>query len=215
MNKTTKHFELFNTPSKLIQGAFIVKRIASSTHTSTTKSCLSIVQTTDCKSYMPGDTFYILNFPIDQLSEHVLVSWKGLPIVSLTKITLCVDILNSALFGALCNSRTCEKHPSPISQEGLVHIGEVLNRSYTLADGIPQVKFFTIPLDIFQYVPFQPQRVTSPLILEDHRYAPYPKPFFFVIWPLGTDSLSQCFFSSDIFTNEDTKIISSFDWQSI
>ena len=103
---------------------------------------------------MPSDTFYILDFPIDQLSEHVLVVEKAIQlilaalpcaihylhkrydhileltqkilhrVISLTK-SLCVDILNSALFGALCNSRTCEKHPSPISQEGLVHIGEV------------------------------------------------------------------------------------------
>ena len=43
--------------------------------------------------------------------------------------------------------------PSSTSQEGLAHVREVLNRGYALAERIPQVKFFTIPLDIIPSFP--------------------------------------------------------------
>ena len=56
--------------------------------------------------------------------------------VSLTKITLCVDILNVALFGALCNQSYLREVeillPSSTSQKGL-HVREVLNRDYALS----------------------------------------------------------------------------------
>ena len=147
------------------------------------------VQTTDRKSYMPNDTFYILNFPIDQLTEplvekaiqlnprrialcnplssqvflnnydHILEMTQNIlrRILSLTKITLCVDILNDALFGALRNQPHLREVeillPSSTSQEGLAHIRGVLNRLYALAMLLPEVKFFTIPLDIIRSFP--------------------------------------------------------------
>ena len=149
------------------------------------------VQTTDRKSRIPNDsdTFYILNFPIDQLTEQLAEKAIRLNprrialcnplssqvflnnydrvlemtlnilfrVVTLTKITLCVDILNVALFSALCNQSYLREVeillPSSTSQEGLAHVREVLNRSYALAELIPQVKFFTIPLDIIRSFP--------------------------------------------------------------
>ena len=135
------------------------------------------------------ESFYILDFPIDQLTEHLVeMAIQSNPhrialcnplssqvflnnydhilemtlnilrrVFSLKKITLCVDILNDALFGALRNQSHLREVeillPSSTSQEGLAHIREVLNRGYTLTDQIPQAKFFTIPLDIIRSFP--------------------------------------------------------------
>jgi hypothetical protein len=150
------------------------------------------IRTTDRNASMPiADNYYILNFPIDQLSErlveeairlnprrialcnplssevfldnygHILEMTLNIfhRIVSLTKITLCVDILNEALFCALRNQLDLREVeillPSSTSPAGLsaAHIVEVLNRGYALADLLPRVEFFTIPLDIARSFP--------------------------------------------------------------
>ena len=143
------------------------------------------VQTTDRNASTPIDTFYILNFPIDQLSEHVMeealqlnlrsitlcnpLSWELFMINydhtlamtlnilrqvrSLTKITLCVEILNDALFRSLRYQsylREVEILPSSTFPDELAHIGAVLSRGFAL---LPQVEFFKIPLEIIHSFP--------------------------------------------------------------
>ena len=149
------------------------------------------IQTTDRKASMLSDTFYILNFPIDHLGEHLiklatqfnlrrialcnplssevflnnyndilertLNILQHVTVVSLAKIILCVDILNLELFHTLRNqSRLREVEilpPSPTSLNGFAHIRDVLNRGYALADLLPQVEFFKIPLEIAHSFP--------------------------------------------------------------
>ena len=139
---------------------------------------------------IPIDTFYILNFPIDQLSEHLMEEATQLNprsialcnplssevfmnnyarilamtltilhhVVSLTKITLCVDILNDELFPTLRrHSHLREVEILLPSSEStflddlrLAHIGAVLKRGFAL---LPQVEFFRIPLEIVDSYP--------------------------------------------------------------
>jgi hypothetical protein len=156
------------------------------------------VQTTDRNaSINPSDSFYILNFPIDQLSgnthllekatqlnprsialcnplsldvlinnyDHILdITLKILHRVdSLTKITLCVDILNEALFSTLRNQSHLREveillPPSTLPLDRLTHIGAMLNRAnYSLR----QVVFFKIPLEIVHSFPASVEGLTS------------------------------------------------------
>ena len=145
------------------------------------------VQTTDRNASTPTrDTFYILNFPIDQLSEHLMeeaiqlnlrsialcnpLSWEMFinnydhilamtlhilrHVPSLTRITLCVAILDDALFHSLhYQSHLREVEillPSSTFSDGLAQIGAVLNRGFAL---LPQVEFFKIPLEIVHSFP--------------------------------------------------------------
>jgi hypothetical protein len=146
------------------------------------------VQTTDRNASIPSDTFYILNFPIDQLSEHLVeeaiqlnprkialcnplssevfmnnhfhildMTLKILRNVdSLTKITLCVDILNVELFRTLSNQSHLREVeillPSSTFRGRLADIGAVLNEGF--ADHLlRQVEFFKIPLEILHSFP--------------------------------------------------------------
>jgi len=67
--------------------------------------------------------------------------------------------LNEALFCALRNQLDLREVeillPSSTSPAGLsaAHIVDVLNRGYALADLLPRVEFFTIPLDIARSFP--------------------------------------------------------------
>ena len=144
------------------------------------------VQTTDRNASMPGDTFYILNFPIDQLSEHLMEEATQLnlrnialcnplsrevfmnnydhilamtlnilrQVPSLTRITLCADILNDALFDSLSyQSHLREVEillPSSTFPGSLAHIGAVLNRGFAL---LTQVEYFKVPLEIIHSFP--------------------------------------------------------------
>ena len=146
------------------------------------------VQTTDRNASTPSDTFYILNFPIDQLSEHLVEEAAQLNpriialcnplspemfmnnydhilamtrnilhhVLSLTKITLCVYILNEELFRTLRNQPHLREVeillPSESSTfpDGLADIGAVLKRGIAL---LPQVEFFKIPLEIVDSCP--------------------------------------------------------------
>lgn len=147
------------------------------------------VQATDRRN-AHCDIFHILNFPIDQLSEHVVeeatrlpnlrsiafcdpLSWqvfrdnyapimgRALDILrrvpSLTKITLCVDILDDQLFHALgsqLNLRSLEiLLPSATYlafRDGLAQTGEVLSRGIVQ---LPQVEYFKIPIEIVHCLP--------------------------------------------------------------
>jgi hypothetical protein len=146
------------------------------------------IQTTDRNASIPRDTFYILNFPIDQLSEHLVEKAIQLNprrialcnplssevfnnvnnhnhilemtlkilcnIDSLTKITLCVDILNHELFWTLKNQSHLREveilQPSSTFPDGLVGIGTVLNQGVKL---LKQVKDFKVPLQIVNSYP--------------------------------------------------------------
>ena len=144
------------------------------------------VQTTDRNAFTPsGDTFYIINFPIDQLSEYLVevaiqlnlrrialcnpLSWEAFVVnydhilamtlnilhhvPSLTKITLCVGILNDALFRSLryqSHLREVEILPSSTFPCVLAQVGAVLNRGIAL---LTQVEFFKIPLEIIYSFP--------------------------------------------------------------
>ena len=156
------------------------------------------VQVTDRNAFTPTDTFHIINFPIDQLSEHLMreaatqlfnvrsiglynpLSWEVFaenydPILAMTlnmlrlvpslrRITLCVDILSDALFRILHSHsylRELEILPPPsttYSPDGLVQIGEVLNRGIAL---LPQVEYFKIPLEIVHSCPAMVDYLTS------------------------------------------------------
>jgi hypothetical protein len=157
------------------------------------------VQTKDRNpsSHTPNsDTFFILNFPIDQLSEYLLEKATRLnprhislcnplssevflnnynrimeitkkilySVVLLTKITLCVDVLDGALFRALRNQSQLREVeillPSYTSPEGLDHIQDVLKRGYSLANLLPQVDFFTIPPTIARCFPATANNLT-------------------------------------------------------
>jgi hypothetical protein len=140
------------------------------------------IQTTDRNAC---DTFYILNFPIDQLSEHLVEkaiqlnprrialcnplssevfnnvnNYKHIlemtlkilcNIDSLTKITLCVDILHHELFWTLKNQSHLREveilQPSSTFPDG---IGAVLNQGVIL---LQQVKDFKVPLQIVNSYP--------------------------------------------------------------
>jgi hypothetical protein len=162
------------------------------------------IQTTDRNhdaSTPSDDAFYILNFPIDQLSEHpglveeairlnprrialcnplssdmFLNNYRHISertltilrrVVSLTKITLCVDILNDALFDILCNQSHLREIeiilPSPTSLKGSAHVRQVLNRGYALVDRLPQVEFFKIPLKITHSFPNTVKHYLTPI----------------------------------------------------
>ena len=147
------------------------------------------IQTTDRRGNASmSDTFYILNFPVDQLSEHLVEEAIHLNprsitlcsplssemflnnysrildmtikilrhIVSLTKITLCVDILNDALFRALCNQSNLREvkillpSPTVTFPDGLAHVGAVLTEGFAL---LPQLELFKIPLEIVNSYP--------------------------------------------------------------
>jgi hypothetical protein len=83
---------------------------------------------------------------------------------SLTKITLCVDILSDALFRTLHSHsylRELEILPPPSSiyfPDGLAQVGEVLNRGIVL---LPQVEYFKIPLEIVHSCPAMLDHLTS------------------------------------------------------
>jgi hypothetical protein len=144
------------------------------------------IQTTDRNASMPSDTFYILNFPIDQLSEHLVEKATQLNprrialcnplsselfnsnynhilemtlkilcnIDSLTKITLCVDILDYKLFSILKNQSHLREveilQPSSTFPDGLAGIGAVLNEGVNL---LRQVVDFKVPLEIVNSYP--------------------------------------------------------------
>ena len=152
------------------------------------------VQTTDRNAFMHSDTFYILNFPIDQLSEHLMEEATKLNprsitlcnplsserfknnydrllamtlnilyrVFSLTKITLCVNILHEKLFLALgYQSHLREVEillPSSTFPDDFAHIGAVLKGGFDL---IPQVEFFKIPLEIINSFPATVDSLTS------------------------------------------------------
>ena len=156
------------------------------------------VQTTDrnatASTVTPSrDTFYILNFPIDQLSEHLVkeatqINLRSIvlcnplsrevfmtnydhilamtlnilrQVPSLTRITLCVDILNDALFRSLAYQSHLREveilPPSSTFPGGLAQIGAVLNSGIAL---LPQVEFFNIPLEIIHSFPATVDRLT-------------------------------------------------------
>ena len=75
--------------------------------------------------------------------------------VSLTKITLCVDILNVALFGALCNQSYLREVeillPSSTSQRGL-HVREVLNRDYALSSSSSSSSSSNLVLSVLVFI---------------------------------------------------------------
>lgn len=153
------------------------------------------IQTTDRNAFMPNsDTFYILNFPIDHLSERLMEEATQLNprsitlcnplssevfknnydrllamtlnilhrVFSLTKITLCVHILDEKLFLALhYQSHLREVEillPSPTFTDDFAHIGAVLKGGFDL---IPQVKSFKIPLEIINSFPATVDSLTS------------------------------------------------------
>jgi hypothetical protein len=149
------------------------------------------VQTTDLNNaFTPTSIFYILNFPIDQLSDHLMrvatqlfdlrsiglynpLFWEVFVdnhahilemtltmlryIPSLTRITLCVDILCDALFCTLRSHLYLRELeillPSSISftfPGRLAQVGAVLNRGISL---LPQVEHFKIPIAIVRSFP--------------------------------------------------------------
>ena len=154
------------------------------------------IQTTDRNaSINQSDSFYILNFPIDQLSRHLLEKATQLNprsislcsplssdvffnnyyhilditldilhrVVSLTKITLCIDILNEALFSSLQNQSHLREveilQPlSTLPLDRLTHIGAMLNRATRI---LRQVVFFKIPLEIVQSFPATVDRLNE------------------------------------------------------
>lgn len=147
------------------------------------------VQTTDRdrNASMPiSDTFYTLNFPIDQLNEHLMEKATQLNprrialcnplssellnnnynhilemtldilcnIDSLTKITLCVDILDCKLFSILKNQSHLREveilQPSSTFPDGLAGIGAVLSEGFSQ---LQQVEYFKVPLGIVNSYP--------------------------------------------------------------
>ena len=142
------------------------------------------VQATSRNAQTPPDTFHILNFPIDQLNQHITeratrlsnlrrisfhnpLSWQAFimnygPLTemalyiltrvhTLTRITLCADMLNDRFFQALSEKLYLKEveillPPLPFPFENrLADIGAVLNRGIIQ---LSQVEIFKIPFEL-------------------------------------------------------------------